>query len=237
MISINELINEMEVYGPRQCGYFSDKSEYIRAFRCPDLPNEYHAELAERGFRHSGDAFYFPECPDCRQCHPMRIDPLQFRPSKKQRHILNKNRDIRVFITPPKASQEALNLFNKYTAYKHPNSPQISTLKKLQQLLGTLPSSVSVRYILDGKLVGVTAADLIPNRAFLSDYHFFDPDFAKRSIGVFSMLFEIMLTKQFKIPYFYPGFWLPDCPKMKYKANYRPNQLFIDGSWQDNPFI
>ncbi len=234
MISVDEIIQKMTLVDSGDCPYLEGHKERILAISCPGLPNELHAPLIERGFRHSGDIFYSTQCEHCDRCIPMRIDPTTFHPSKKQRHILHKNADVEILIGAPIPTKDDYDLYQRYMAYQHPDSTQDTSYRTLMTLFYAFPSTAILRYMLHGKMIGLSIIDVIPQKAFSSVYHMFDPDYAKRSVGVFSMLAEISMTYTLKIPYYYPGLWVPDCPKMQYKANYRPNQLLINGKWIDH---
>lgn len=235
MISTQSLIELMQVCDPNDCPYLAGRTETIKAIRCPGLPNALHSDLIELGFRHSNDIFYTTVCENCNQCIPIRIDPAQFRPSKKQRHVFNKNKDIDVFVGPVQPNAEKHDIYQRYMALQHGDSHQDTSYETLKSIFSNvLPSTVEIQYRLGTKLVGVTIADIIPRKALSSVYHIFDPDYASRSIGVFSMLAEIKLTQVLEIPYFYPGLWIPECKKMSYKAQYKPNQILVNGEWKDN---
>lgn len=234
MISIEELIDEMSIVEIGKCSYLPDQTETLRAIRCPGLPNELHAQLMERGYRHSGELFYLPVCQNCKRCLPMRIDPYAFTPSKKQRHIFRKNADVEIHIAPPEPTADKLNLFRRYSYAQHADMPNDNLTEAYTEFYSPIPSLAEIQFVLNDKLIGLTIADIIPNCGLSSVYHFFDPDHAKRSIGVFSMLVEIQLCKCLNIPFYYPGFWIPECKKMCYKAHYKPNQILLDGVWVDN---
>ena len=237
MLSLDSLLSMMQLYPGGECPYIAGQSETIRALRCPGLPNVLHAGLMERGFRHSGDIFYVPECEGCKKCLPMRIDPFAFRPSKKQRHIFNKNKDVEIWIESPELTDEIYDVYRRYMDYQHGDSHQGRSRQDLEDFLfQPLESSVEIQYRLQDRIIGVTIADIIPNCAFSSVYHFFDPAYARRSIGVYSVMAEIILCSTFNTPYYYLGYWVPGCKKMQYKANYRPNQVLIDGKWVENSF-
>ena len=62
-------------------------------------------------------------------------------------------------------------------------------------------------------------------------YTFFDPDLDARSLGGWSILQQIELCRQASLPYLYLGYWIRDSRKMRYKIDYRPVELFLDGRW------
>ena len=238
MISLLELLNQMQVCPCGACPYFPDREETLRALRCPGLPNHLHAELMVRGYRHSGDIFYVPECGSCDKCISMRISPEAFKISKKQRRIVRKNCDVDIVLNVPSYSDEKYEIYRRYMAYQHPNSPQsVEREQFVRSFYNRLPSSAEIEYRLGSRIVGVTFADIIPCEALSSVYHFFDPDYAHRSIGVFSVVAEILMCRMYEIPWYYIGYWIPGCRKMEYKSQYRPCEFFVDGQWVDGDSV
>ena len=47
------------------------------------------------------------------------------------------------------------------------------------------------------------------------------------------ILEEINLTRELNLPHLYLGYWIKDSEKMRYKTNYRPVQLLVNGQWVD----
>jgi arginine-tRNA-protein transferase len=164
----------------------------------------------------------------------MRISPTQFKPSKKQRHIFRKNTDVKIHLNPPSYTDEKFEVYRRYIEYQHPGSPQGTSEENFKRAFyAVMPSSAEIEYRIGNELAGLTFVDIIPGEALSSIYHFFNPDFASRSIGVFSVLIEIMLCPEFHVPWYYIGYWVPGCKKMEYKAQYKPYQLLINGEWMD----
>jgi len=64
-------------------------------------------------------------------------------------------------------------------------------------------------------------------------YTFFAPEEAARSLGTFAILTQIQLARQWDLPHLYLGYWVRDCRKMSYKADFRPLQLFSEGEWRE----
>lgn len=85
------------------------------------------------------------------------------------------------------------------------------------------------QYWLDGRIVAVGVIDILPS-CVSSVYLYYDPDFASLSLGSYSALREIAFTRQLqkqspKLCYYYLGFYIHSCPKMRYKGQYRPSDL------------
>lgn len=85
------------------------------------------------------------------------------------------------------------------------------------------------QYIIDGKLVAVGVIDILP-RCLSSKYLFWDPDLSFLSLGKYSALQEISWVKDShehcpSLQYYYLGYYIHSCSKMRYKAAYLPSEL------------
>ncbi|XP_023603781.1 arginyl-tRNA--protein transferase 1 isoform X21 [Myotis lucifugus] len=85
------------------------------------------------------------------------------------------------------------------------------------------------QYWLDGKIIAVGVIDILPY-CVSSVYLYYDPDYSFLSLGVYSALREIAFTRQLhekasQLSYYYMGFYIHSCPKMRYKGHYRPSDL------------
>ena len=63
-------------------------------------------------------------------------------------------------------------------------------------------------------------------------YSFFDTQLSKRSLGNYMVLDQITRCKRDDLPYLYLGYWVPDSPKMHYKARFRPCETLGHRGWQ-----
>uniref|UniRef100_A0A1I8BL08 Arginyl-tRNA--protein transferase 1 n=1 Tax=Meloidogyne hapla TaxID=6305 RepID=A0A1I8BL08_MELHA len=112
------------------------------------------------------------------------------------------------------------------------SSPLLAEEEEQQNRVITSLGSYHQQYRLDGRIVAVGVVDILPN-CFSSKYLFYDPNYAFLSLGVYSALWEINFTKQLvqqrpNLHYYYMGFYLYDCPKMRYKGRFRPSDLLCD---------
>lgn len=90
--------------------------------------------------------------------------------------------------------------------------------------------TVEVLYQLGGRTVAISLLDVC-SRSVSAVYHFFDPDVAARSLGVFSALHEIGWTRAQGIPHYYLGYWVEGAPTMQSQGKLRPHELLVDGVW------
>lgn len=96
------------------------------------------------------------------------------------------------------------------------------------------------QYLIDGRLVAVSVLDILP-WCLLSVYLFWDPEFAFLSLGKYTALQEIQWVQEAKrhcpsMEYYYLGYYIHSCPKMCYKAAYRPSELLCPVRFQWVPF-
>ena len=63
-------------------------------------------------------------------------------------------------------------------------------------------------------------------------YSFFTPDEARRSLGTEMILRLVDVARNDQLPYVYLGYWIPNSPKMSYKARFRPLEAFGPQGWQ-----
>jgi len=73
-------------------------------------------------------------------------------------------------------------------------------------------------------LVAVGVLDILPS-GVSSVYFFYDVDYKHLSLGKYSAQKEIELCKTLGLKYYYMGFYIHNCDKMKYKAEYKPSEL------------
>lgn len=78
------------------------------------------------------------------------------------------------------------------------------------------------QYWLDDKLIAVAVIDILPH-CLSSVYFFYDPDYGFLSLGTYSSLRELAFVEALQkdlpdLRYYYMGFYIHSCAKMRYKA-------------------
>jgi arginine-tRNA-protein transferase len=199
-------------------------------------PRDFDRLLAE-GDRRSGPILYRPTCPTCRACEAIRVPIAEFAPTRSQRRAAKKNaEDVRVELAPPIADARIAEI---YSAHKRERnlavatvSPQPSTVDDLQRAMFTsCVGTLLVRYSIGDQVIAFSVLD-VGERSASSVYHAFDPTFAWRSLGVFSVLAEIALCRELELDWYYLGLYVERCDRLKYKAEYLPHERLIDGAWR-----
>lgn len=219
------------------CSYFDDGRSCCLEYIVPGSEGKrnYHEFLAE-GYRRAGNIFYRTVCRGCAECLPLRLETDRFVMSRSQKRTFRKNRDIRVHIhTPALVTPEKIELYRKYLQSKHPERTD-NTMKDHENQLSVIhycfESTIEMDYYLYGKLIGVGIIDEASD-TLSSNYFYYDTDFLKRRLGVYSVLRELFLAQTMQKKYYYLGFYIRDNPKMSYKKHFGPNQIYDGQRWKD----
>lgn len=95
-------------------------------------------------------------------------------------------------------------------------------------------------YRIDGKLVAVGVIDILP-KCLSSVYVYYDPDYNFLNLGVYTALRETEMTRKLHLcepetfRYYYMGYYIHSCIKMRYKGNYTPSFLLCPESYRFVP--
>jgi arginine-tRNA-protein transferase len=196
------------------------------------ISQETYQSLTEQGFRRSGSHLYRPHCKSCQACIPTRIPVRQFEPSRSQRRILRRNRDLEVRLESASYSHQHYDLYERYINGRHmdgdmypPSQDQFRSF-----LLSQWSDTLFLSTYQGDRLVSAAVTDRQPN-GLSAIYTFFDPEQARRSPGIFSVLQQINLCAELGMPHLYLGYWIKDSQKMSYKTDYRPVELLANGRW------
>lgn len=93
------------------------------------------------------------------------------------------------------------------------------------------------QYRVDGRLVAVGVVDVLP-LCLSSKYFFWEPSLRALALGKLSALREIDWVREASahcptLRHHYMGYYIHTCPKMRYKAEYKPSELKcpVSGRW------
>ncbi|XP_025423003.1 arginyl-tRNA--protein transferase 1 isoform X1 [Sipha flava] len=134
-------------------------------------------------------------------------------------------------------------LFAKYQIAVHNDQPDDCDMSQYFEFLVNSPlqaekanhsdhpgyGSFHQQYWLGDKLIAVGVIDILP-KCISSVYLFYDPDYHHLVLGTYSSLREICLVRKLysmspDMKYYYMGFYIHTCAKMRYKAKFRPSYL------------
>lgn len=217
------------------CSYIDGKlSRIILIDPQAKINNHVFSALADGGFRRSGELIYKPSCNSCAQCLACRIPVADFKINSMQKKAWKRNQDLKVTLIPAhQASKEHAELYVKYVQHRH--SDKQSSPPDEQQfydyLVVSRTQNIFIEYWLNEQLIAVSACDMFHD-GLSAVYTFFDPDYQKRSLGVFSVLTQIEYAKSLQLDYVYLGYWIPHSQKMNYKAQYQPLEILYKGKWE-----
>lgn len=221
---------------PEPCPYLPGRVARL-PLRLPltRLSPEAFDRMLAAGDRRSGRMLYRATCGECTECQALRVPVEQFQPTDAQRRAWRKNEGLlKVELGPPALTTAHLALYNRHKQERGlaRSDEPLSAESYRHWLVSSCTETMEVSYRLDDRLVGVSIVDF-GRRAASSVYHYFDPDEARRSIGVYSVLKEIEICRRSGIEWYYLGYFVRDCTHLSYKAGYWPHQRRVDGLWVD----
>ncbi|KAK1306033.1 Arginyl-tRNA--protein transferase 1 [Acorus calamus] len=183
-----------------------------------------------------------------RSCQPERSEAPTYKKRKLELRMKRSSFD-----------PEEFDLYRRYQMKVHHDKPEKVTETLYRRFLVDTPlnfvppsknhknvspcgfGSFHQQYVIDGKLVAVGVVDILP-KCLSSKYLFWDPDLAALSLGKYSVLQEIKWVKEVQqihcptLEYYYLGYYIHSCNKMRYKAAYHPSELLCPLRYQWVPF-
>ena len=229
------------VTAPQPCPYLDGRVER-KLFTALNGENAQSLNdvLSHQGFRRSQNVLYRPSCSDCAMCLSARIRVADFQPSRSQKRVIRRNRDLRREGNAPWATEAQYALFRQYLAARHKDGgmADMDVFEFASMIEETPVRSRIVEYSNlsdDGTrdLKAVCLTDVLSDGLSMV-YSFFDTDLSHRSLGTYIILDHIDMARRAGLSYIYLGYWVPGSPKMDYKKNFRPLEVYAGGRWQDS---
>jgi arginine-tRNA-protein transferase len=213
----------------RECPYIKEKFQRTTSKYIKECSKEYANDLVKRGYRRFGRFFSKPICKDCIDCESIRIDVQNYKLSKSQRRVVRKNLSTLYLEQSPSISREHVKLYNKYHKYKSEQSGweynKITIDEYSENFVDGAGEFGKEILFFDNNdnLIGVDLIDMVDD-GISSIYFFYDPDYNHLSLGVFSLLLQIMFANEKNLNWIYLGYYVKGCPSLEYKAKYQPYQ-------------
>jgi arginine-tRNA-protein transferase len=186
-------------------------------------------ELWAEGWRHFGPVFFRYRRWQYKgrdyAVTPLRIDLTRFTPSRSQRRVVARNRDLRVEVCPTELDAETERMFEHHRLRFHEQVPD-----SLDNFLSYKPSTVpcrneTVRVYSGARLVAAHFLD-IGEDSTSAVYAMFDPLESRRSLGIYTMLLAIEHTRRTGRRYYYPGYATREPSPYDYKKNFAGLEQF-----------
>ena len=147
--------------------------------------------------------------------------------------------------------QTEFEVYRQYQTTIHKDKKKELTMKQFERFLVHSPLSyVSLgplheggsfhqQYWLNDQLIAVGVIDIL-ELCLSSVYLFYDPQYSFLSLGRISALYEIMFTRQIQesvdnFKYYYMGYYIHSCPKMRYKGDFAGSFLSCPETYTWHP--
>ena len=156
----------------------------------------------------------------------------RFRPRRIHRRVRATNRDLAFRVRPAQFEPQHFALYQRYLSARHRgggmDDPSPGQYRDF--LTSTWCDTLFFEYSLGAAVVAVSVIDRLTD-ALSCVYTFFDPAFEQRSLGTYAILHAVDVARGHGLEWLYLGYWIEDSPKMRYKAEFRPQERFVDGRW------
>lgn len=151
-----------------------------------------------------------------------------------------------VNLEPDTFTEEKYELFHDYQQHVHHEGPSeisragfkrflcSSPLERRTEPSGKRLGSYHHCYRLNGRLIAMAVLDLLPH-AVSGVYFLYHQDFEKWSLGKLSALRETALALEGGYEYYYMGYYIHSCLKMRYKGTYKPQHVLDFESFEWSP--
>lgn len=198
-------------------------------------PMELDFLLAE-GWRHFGQHFYRYNLgflkDEFRFVIPLRIRLADFKFSKSQRRILNKNKLLHTIIRPIKFDDEKLELFERHKLrFNHGIPGSIYNFLDVDAA-NTPCKSLEICVYENDKLLAASFLDAA-EESVSSIYAMFAPEESKRSLGILTMLLEIEYAVETGKTFYYQGYAYEGESFYDYKKRFNALEKFDwFGNWE-----
>lgn len=154
-----------------------------------------------------------------------------------------------VTLEPDDCTEEKFQLYKNYQVHVHHDKPGEVNQKGFERFLCKSPltrktvmkngkqqhlGSYHQCYRLDGRLIAIGVLDLLPH-AVSGVYFIYHQDFEKWSFGKLSAMREAALALEGGYEFYYMGYYIHQCVKMRYKGDYKPQFVLDPETYEWNP--
>ena len=194
--------------------------------------------LIRHGFRRSGSFVYRPQCDSCQACLSIRLPVADFQPNRSQKRAWAQHAALSCTVIEPAFSSEHYALYQRYQRSRHAGGGMdvddetqytdflVRTNVRSWMVEFREPSSTQAA----GELRMVSIIDQLKD-GLSAVYTFYAPE-PGQNLGTFNVLWQIQQVRDRGLKHLYLGYWIKDCQKMAYKAQFKPYELMLNGIWR-----
>ncbi len=229
---------QLLVEEPRPCSYVSGKTASLEHRILVDVEPDELERMLERGWRRFGPDYFRPACSNCDGCVPTRVLVDTFRPTRSQRRAFRKLGGLSVRMGPPSLDEARLALYHAWHEEREVargwDPSELDVRDYFLQFAFPHPAAREVIYVDEARarLVGVGICDETPN-ALSAVYFFYDPAYRHLSPGVGHIVTLAALARSLGKRYLYLGYRVSDCPSLRYKAAFAPQEVLCGRPSED----
>jgi arginine-tRNA-protein transferase len=154
-----------------------------------------------------------------------------------------------VTLEPAGFTEEKYQLFHNYQHNVHKEKPSEISQSGFKRFLCDSPLPKTSRevdgktqllgsyhqcYRLDGRLIAMGVLDLLPH-CVSGVYFLYHSDFEQWHFGKLSAIREAALALEGGYQYYYMGYYIHSCTKMRYKGDYTPQHVLDPETYEWNP--
>jgi arginine-tRNA-protein transferase len=239
---------EHVVEKPHACAYLPDRQASLEVRVMLDVTATEYAALLERAWRRFGPVYFRPACVGCGECVSLRVVVDRFVPSKSQRRAARACASLRRVVGPPQVDAKRLALYARWHAGREVArgwEPNGQTRERYRlEFAFPHPCAREATFYDDaagGRLVGVSLFDETPS-ALSAAFFFYDPDYARRSLGTANVLALVDEARAAGRRHLYLGYRVAGCASLRYKGAFRPHELLVgrpghdeEPRWEEAP--
>lgn len=156
---------------------------------------------------------------------------------------------FKVTLEPADFTVEKFELFRNYQSHVHKEEPGEISQSGFKRFLCSSPLQRTTRqlngkpqqlgsyhqcYRLNGRLIAMSVLDLLPH-CVSGVYMLYHSDYESWQFGKLSALRETALAIEGGYQYYYMGYYIHTCTKMRYKGDYKPQYVLDPESYDWNP--
>lgn len=225
----------MEAVGtPHACVYLPEQTARLSYIYPRQQITEQQLDTQlSHGQRRSGPFLYYVNCLSCRACQPTRVVVDDFQLTTSLKRVGNRgDAAITLKIGPAIVDQHRVDLYNVHRLQR--NLGDESTHAAIEDyrefLIDSCCNTIEFAYWVHGCLIGCTIAD-IGRDSLSAVYTYFDPAFARLSIGTYAVLKLLEYAKERSMMYVYLGLYVANNAHLRYKSRFIVQERLIGGQW------